>query len=64
MRDAWFQNNLNALTITAIKVTDKKKSNGATAVLLSGGPGSKGATIKFTSERGCGIKDIVEIWGR
>ncbi|EDX16521.1 uncharacterized protein LOC6740043 [Drosophila simulans] len=56
--------NLNALTITAIKITDKKKSHGATAVLVSGGPGSKGATIKFTSERGYGIKDTVEIWGR
>ncbi|XP_017064002.1 uncharacterized protein LOC108103141 [Drosophila eugracilis] len=56
--------NLNALTITAIKITDKKKSHGATAVLSSGGPGSKGATIKFTSERGYGIKDVVEIWGR
>ncbi|EDW02375.1 probable salivary secreted peptide [Drosophila grimshawi] len=58
------KNDLNALTITAIKVTDKKKSNGATAVLTSGGPGSKGATIVFTSERGSGIKDLVEIWGR
>lgn len=58
------QDNLDALTITAIKVTDKKKSNGATAVLVSGGPGSKGATIKFTSQRGYGIKDVVEIWGR
>ncbi|XP_016948738.1 uncharacterized protein LOC108023633 [Drosophila biarmipes] len=57
-------NNLDALTITAIKVTDKKKSHGATAVLTSGGPGSKGATIKFTSERGYGISDLVEIWGR
>ncbi|XP_017055743.1 uncharacterized protein LOC108097745 [Drosophila ficusphila] len=56
--------NLNALTITAIQVTDKKKSHGATAVLVSGGPGSKGATIKFTSERGYAIKDVVEIWGR
>ncbi|KAH8374154.1 hypothetical protein KR200_003111 [Drosophila serrata] len=56
--------NLNALTITAIKITDKKKSNGATAELISGGPGSKGATIKFTSVRGYGIKDLVEIWGR
>ncbi|XP_017029867.1 uncharacterized protein [Drosophila kikkawai] len=56
--------NLNALTITAIKVTDKKKRNGATAELISGGPGSKGATIKFTSVRGGGIKDVVEIWGR
>lgn len=58
------QNNLDALTITAVKVTDKKKSHGATAVLVSGGPGSKGATIEFTSERGYGIKDVVEIWGR
>ncbi|KAH8373055.1 hypothetical protein KR009_011194 [Drosophila setifemur] len=56
--------NLNALTITAIKITDKKKSNGATAELLSGGPGSKGATILFKSKRGFGIKDVVEIWGR
>lgn len=56
--------NLNALTITAIKVTDKKKEgNGATAVLVAGGPGSKGATIEFTSERGHGINDLVEIWG-
>jgi len=52
------------LTITAIRVTDKKKKNGATAVLVAGGPGSKGATIEFTSERGYGIKDMVEIWGR
>jgi len=52
------------LTITAIKVTDKKKEgNGATAVLVAGGPGSKGATIEFTSERGHGINDLVEIWG-
>ncbi|XP_023178488.2 probable salivary secreted peptide [Drosophila hydei] len=58
------KNNLDALTITAIKVTDKKKSNGATAVLVAGGPGSKGATIQFTSQRGYGIKDVVEIWGR
>ncbi|KAH8296919.1 hypothetical protein KR044_001053 [Drosophila immigrans] len=57
-------NNLNALTITAVKITDQKKSNGATAVLSAGGPGSKGATINFTSERGYGIKDVVEIWGR
>ncbi|XP_034102067.1 uncharacterized protein LOC133842337 [Drosophila sulfurigaster albostrigata] len=57
-------NDLNALTITAIKVTDKKSSNGATAVLVAGGPGSKGATIQFTSQRGYGIKDVVEIWGR
>ncbi|KAI8034222.1 uncharacterized protein LOC128264740 [Drosophila gunungcola] len=56
--------NLNALTITAIRVTDKQKSHGATVVLASGGPGSKGVTLKFTSERGYGIKDIVEIWGR
>ncbi|EDW74487.1 probable salivary secreted peptide [Drosophila tropicalis] len=58
------KDNLNALTITAIQVTDKKKSNGATAQLISGGPGSKGATIKFKSKRGYGIKDVVEIWGR
>ncbi|XP_064547940.1 uncharacterized protein LOC135435009 [Drosophila montana] len=56
--------NLDALTITAIRVTDKKKSNGATAVLTAGGPGSKGATIQFTSQRGYGIKDLVEVWGR
>ncbi|XP_017012991.1 uncharacterized protein [Drosophila takahashii] len=56
--------NLNALTITAIKVTDKKKSHGATAVLKSGGPGSKGATIAFTSDKNYGISDVVEIWGR
>ncbi|KAH8272026.1 hypothetical protein KR018_007039 [Drosophila ironensis] len=55
--------NLNALTITAIKITDKKKNNGATAELVSGGPGSKGATILFKSKRGYGINDIVEIWG-
>ncbi|KAH8346051.1 hypothetical protein KR084_009243 [Drosophila pseudotakahashii] len=58
------QDNLNALTITAIKVTDRKKSHGATAVLKSGGPGSKGATLAFTSETGYGISDYVEIWGR
>lgn len=40
------------------------KKNGATAALISGGPGSKGATIKFKSERGKSIKDEVEIWGR
>ncbi|KAL7724720.1 hypothetical protein ACLKA6_020035 [Drosophila palustris] len=57
-------NNLDALTITAIRITDKKKDNGATAVLVAGGPGSKGATIEFTSQRGYGIKDLVEIWGR
>ncbi|XP_065370146.1 probable salivary secreted peptide [Calliphora vicina] len=58
------QDNLNAYTITAVKVTDKKKKDGATAELISGGPGSKGATIRFTSQRGHGIKDEVEIWGR
>ncbi|ALC41456.1 CG34026 [Drosophila busckii] len=58
------KNNLDALTITAIKITDKKKSDGATAVLTHGGPGSKGATIMFTSQRGHGISDVVEIWGR
>ncbi|XP_030383985.1 probable salivary secreted peptide [Scaptodrosophila lebanonensis] len=57
-------NNLDALTITAIRVTDKKSSDGATAQLTSGGPGSKGATITFKSQRGKGIKDVVEIWGR
>ncbi|XP_041450355.1 uncharacterized protein LOC121404614 [Drosophila obscura] len=56
--------NLDALTITAIQITDKKKNNGATAQLISGGPGSKGATILFESERGYGINDLVEIWGR
>ena len=40
------------------------KKDGATADLVSGGPGSKGATIKFRSERGKSIKDQVEIWGR
>ncbi|EDV41416.1 uncharacterized protein Dana_GF20010 [Drosophila ananassae] len=58
------KDNLNALTITAIKITDKKEKNGATAELLSGGPGSKGATILFQSKRGYGINDVVEIWGR
>ena len=38
------------------------KKNGATADLVSGGPGTQGATIKFTSERGKSIKDQVEIW--
>ncbi|TMW45194.1 hypothetical protein DOY81_009726 [Sarcophaga bullata] len=57
------QDKLNAYTITAIRVTDLMKKNGATAQLVSGGPGSKGATIKFKSERGKGIKDQVEIWG-
>ncbi|XP_033234924.1 uncharacterized protein [Drosophila pseudoobscura] len=56
--------NLDALTITAIQITDKKKNNGATAELTSGGPGSKGATILFNSVRGYGINDVVEIWGR
>ncbi|KAH8370443.1 hypothetical protein KR093_003556 [Drosophila rubida] len=58
------KNNLNALTVTAVKVTDKKKNHGATCELVAGGPGSKGVTLKFTSERGYGIKDVVEIWGR
>ncbi|XP_034650153.1 uncharacterized protein LOC117889790 [Drosophila subobscura] len=56
--------NLDALTITAIQITDQKKNNGATAELISGGPGSKGATIFFKSVRGYGINDVVEIWGR
>ena len=55
---------LGALTITGIRVIDQKKKDGATAQLTNGGPGSKGATIMFKSQRGSGIKDIVEIWGR
>ncbi|KAH8323647.1 hypothetical protein KR074_008454 [Drosophila pseudoananassae] len=58
------KDNLNALSISAIKITDKKEKNGATAELLSGGPGSKGATILFQSKRGYEINDVVEIWGR
>ena len=57
------QNDLNALTITGIRVVDKKK-HGATAQLLSGGPGSKGVTIKFVSQKGKGISSVVEVYGR
>ncbi|XP_020712798.1 probable salivary secreted peptide isoform X1 [Ceratitis capitata] len=57
------KDNLNAFTITAIKVTDKKKS-GATVTLVSGGLGSKGVTLLFKSQRGKSIKDVVEIYGR
>ncbi|XP_036331429.1 probable salivary secreted peptide [Rhagoletis pomonella] len=56
------KDNLNALTITAIKVIDKKKS-GASVTLVNGGPGWKGATLLFKSKRGKGIKDVVEIYG-
>ncbi|XP_005183794.1 uncharacterized protein LOC101891757 [Musca domestica] len=51
------------LTIKAIKITDKKKFKGATAVVASGGVGSSDVTITFTSLRGSGIKSLVEIYG-
>ncbi|XP_037950878.1 probable salivary secreted peptide [Teleopsis dalmanni] len=54
----------NAYTITAIVITDKNSKNGTTAELLSGGPGSKGATIQFKSGKGAGIKDVVKIYAR
>ncbi|XP_055840375.1 uncharacterized protein LOC129907908 [Episyrphus balteatus] len=57
------QKKIDALTITAIRVTDLK-DKGAVAELVNGGPGSKGATLKFTSERSKGILSKVEIWGR
>lgn len=56
---------LDARTITYIEVEDqKKKDKGAVVTLVSGGPGSKGCTLKFKSERGKGINDIVKIYGR
>lgn len=52
-------------TITYIQVDDQKKKNkGAVVTLVSGGPGSKGCTLKFKSKRGEGISDIVKIYGR
>uniref|UniRef100_T1GPN3 Lipocalin/cytosolic fatty-acid binding domain-containing protein n=1 Tax=Megaselia scalaris TaxID=36166 RepID=T1GPN3_MEGSC len=57
--------NLDAKTITYIEVNDnKKKENGAVVTLASGGPGSKGCTLKFKSQKGKGINDTVKIYGR
>ena len=57
--------NLDAKTITFIEVNDnKKEGNGAIVTLSSGGPGSKGCTLKFKSQKGKGINDIVKIYGR
>ncbi|XP_055916435.1 uncharacterized protein LOC129949176 [Eupeodes corollae] len=58
------QKKTDASTITAIKVTDRSSKYDSTAELVSGGPGSKGCTIKIKSKRGKKIKSRVEIWGR
>lgn len=59
------KNNFDAKTITYIEVNDQKKGEkGAVTTLLSGGPGSKGCTLKFKSQTGKGINDIVKIYGR
>lgn len=59
------KNYLDAKTITYIEVKDQKKEEkGAVVTLLSGGPGSKGCTLKFKSQTGKGINDIVKIYGR
>ncbi|XP_055916434.1 uncharacterized protein LOC129949175 [Eupeodes corollae] len=58
------QRDTDALTITAIRITDIKKKYDSTAEIISGGLGSKGVAIRFKSKKSKSIKSLVEIWGR
>ncbi|XP_046810815.1 uncharacterized protein LOC124420762 [Lucilia cuprina] len=49
--------------ISYIRITDVKPFGGATAVVTTGGLNTDAVTITFTSQRGFGIKSMVEIYG-
>ncbi|XP_058796332.1 probable salivary secreted peptide [Phymastichus coffea] len=55
----------NYSKITQVKLLDQnKKSNGATAAIVNGGPGLSYVGVDFKSKRGHSIDFIVELYGR
>lgn len=55
----------NYSKITQVRLLDQNKNgNGATAVVVNGGPGLSYVTVDFKSVRGHSIDFIIEIYGR
>lgn len=56
----------NDVIITQVKLTDDNKESdaGATAIIVSGGPGFNFVEVDFESQRSCSIDYIVEIYGK
>ncbi|XP_003423804.1 probable salivary secreted peptide [Nasonia vitripennis] len=55
----------NYSKITQVRLLDQNKNgNGATAIIVNGGPGLSYVTVDFKSVRGHSIDFIIEIYGR
>ncbi|XP_031780578.1 probable salivary secreted peptide [Nasonia vitripennis] len=51
--------------ITQVQLLDQnEKGNGATAAILSGGPGDNFVTVQFKSVRGHGVNYVVKLYGK